>query len=269
MNAIQQQNQALIDNFARQVQAGDESLSSVATMMGGGSLGQPWADAVKDRLAAWGVTASPAADVRRIVMQSKRAEQEAKAATFKELIAAGYEPYNPKQEVFTAVIRKQLDGCESGEYPKATKTAQAVVGDKSTKLLAKPAKKKLRRAFHENKEHPAMQLIHSVADNSAMVAAASGSLSNCLGTLTNSHKVARRLELIEQEQKRAQRIEKESQARIASLEARLDLKDSGKDWKEAARAILAAQPGISNRELARRVGKSDTAIRKYLTELVA
>jgi hypothetical protein len=50
---------------------------------------------------------------------------------------------------------------------------------------------------------------------------------------------------------------------------RLDIKDSGKDWKELARAILAAEPNISKRELGRRVVKSDTAIRKYLSELQA
>jgi hypothetical protein len=59
------------------------------------------------------------------------------------------------------------------------------------------------------------------------------------------------------------------EAEAARANARLDMKDAGNDWREAARAILAADPTISKRELARRVGKTDTAIRKYLSELGA
>lgn len=114
-----------------------------------------------------------------------------------------------------------------------------------------------------------MQRIHSVADNSTMVAAASGTVSNCLGALTNSHKVARRLERIEHEQERAQRCEKQLQARIASLEARRDLEDEGKDWRTEASRFLAAQPSMSQRALAREVGVSQTAMRKYLLSLEA
>lgn len=56
-------------------------------------------------------------------------------------------------------------------------------------------------------------------------------------------------------------------AEAARANARLDLKDQGKDWHEAARAILAAEPGTSNRELARRVGKDEKSIRNYLKAL--
>ena len=49
--------------------------------------------------------------------------------------------------------------------------------------------------------------------------------------------------------------------------ARLNLKDQGKDWKEAARIIRATEPTISKRALAERIGKSESAIRKYLPDL--
>jgi hypothetical protein len=252
-----QQRIEMVLMLASVVRSGDMSIDDVST---------GWREAVRAHLAREGCTGNMGT-IRSIIMQGQRAQRESRTAIMQKLIAAGYKPYNPKQEVFTAVVREHLDACESSEYPATTKTAQAVVGDKATKLLAKTAKKNLRKAFDENKEHPGMQRIHSVADNSAMVAAASGTVSNCLSALTNSHKVARRLERIEQEQERAQRSEKELQARIASLEARRDLEDEGKDWRTEASRIQAAQPNISQRELARRVGVSQTAMRKHLLSL--
>ena len=56
-------------------------------------------------------------------------------------------------------------------------------------------------------------------------------------------------------------------AEAARANARLDLKDSGQDWKERARAILAVEPNISKRELARRVDKDEKSIRKYLQDI--
>jgi DNA-binding NarL/FixJ family response regulator len=56
-------------------------------------------------------------------------------------------------------------------------------------------------------------------------------------------------------------------AEATRANARLDIKDAGKDWKEQARAIRAAEPAIANRELARRVGVSESTVRKYMTSL--
>ena len=255
----------MIDRLTESVMAGRQTLSNIA-----GTLGQKYAEIIQERLNALGHAGNSRSETRRIIMQSQRAQRENRAATMQELIAAGFKPYNPKQEVFTAVVRKHLDGCDDETYPSARSTATAVVGDKSSKLLGKShSKKQLSRALRDNKEHPAMQLIHSVCDNSALVATVSGSVSNCLGTLTNNHKVARRLERIEQEQERARRSEKQLQARIASLEARRNLEDEGKDWRTEASRLLAAQPSMSQRALAREVGVSQTAMRKYLLSLEA
>ena len=64
------------------------------------------------------------------------------------------------------------------------------------------------------------------------------------------------------------------EAKLAVVEAeadrantRLNLMDAGLDWKEKARAVLAAEPTISKRELARRVGQSEGSIRKYWKHL--
>jgi len=262
MNFAQQQQLLMLDRLTESVIARRESISNIAS-----TLGPKYAEIIQERLNALGHAGNSTAEKRSVIMRQKRERNELAAEHAKERTSVGMLAYSPKQEVFTAVVREQLDGCESGEYPTATKTAQAVVGDKSTKLLAKTAKTCLRKAFDDNKEHPAMQRIHSVADNSTMVAAASGNVSNCLGALTNSHKVARRLELIEQEQERALRSEKQLQARIASLEARRDLEDEGKDWRTEASRLLAEKPSMSQRALARAVGVSQTAMRKYLLSL--
>jgi 3-keto-L-gulonate-6-phosphate decarboxylase len=109
-----------------------------------------------------------------------------------------------------------------------------------------------------------MKLINGIADSSTIIAMASGSVSSCLGALANSHKLAKRLELIEREQRRAQQREKELTARIASLEVRRDLEDAGKNWKDEVVRLRTEQPGISMRALGRAIGVSDTAIRKHL-----
>lgn len=236
-------------------------------MMGGGTRGQQWADAIRDRLAVWGVAANPAAEVRRIMMKGQRAQREASSEMMRELIAAGFYPYNPKQEVYSAVVRQHLDGSESGEYPTARASAEAVAGDRAAKLLAKTTKKCLRIAIQENTDHPGMKRIHSITDKSNITAMASGSVSTCLGALANNHKAARRIECFE---KKAAQLEAELvvvRAEAARANARLDLKDAGKDWKEAARAALAAEPELKNRELARRVGVGESTIRKYLSAI--
>jgi hypothetical protein len=262
-----QERQASIDSFARSVQAGKESLNSIAATMGGGTRGQQWADQVKARLAEWGVTASPTAVIRRIIMQRQRSQREASAVLMQELIAAGFAPYNPKQEVYAAVVRVHLDGCESGIYPTARESAQAVAGDKAQKLLAKTNKKRLHKALQENKEHPGMRRISTVVNNSTVVAAVSGSVSTCLGALTNTHKIAR---MMGEQRERTEALEAELaavKAEAARANARLDMKDQGKDWKEMARAILAVEPNIPKRELARRVHIHESTVRKYLTDL--
>lgn len=55
-----------------------------------------------------------------------------------------------------------------------------------------------------------------------------------------------------------------AKAATVSANARLKLKDQGQGWKEAAHSIRLDEPDISNRELGRRVGRTEAAIRKYL-----
>lgn len=252
----------MLDRLTEAVIAGKDTVGNIANTMG-----SRYAEIIQERLNALGHAGNKCGEVRRIIMQGQRAQKEASAALIQELRAAGCELYSPGQGDYTAVVRVHLDGCESGEYPTATKTAQAIVGDKATKLLAKANRKRLRKAFQQNNEHPGMRRISAIADNSAVVAAASVSVSTCLGTLANSRKVAR---MLDEQRRRTEALEAELAAvrtEAAQANARLDLKDQGTDWKETARAVLAAERGVSNRELARRVGRDEKSIRKYLRDI--
>jgi hypothetical protein len=202
---------------------------------------------------------------RNLFMQQQREAKSMAIQHAKERAAAGMVSYRPRQEVFTTVLRTHLDGCESGEYPTAKATAEATAGPDAPRLLRNShSKRQLRTGLKQNEGHPAMKLINGIADSSTIIAMASGSVSSCLGALANSHKLAKRLELIEREQRRAQQREKELTARIASLEVRRDLEDAGKNWKDEVVRLRTEQPGISMRALGRAIGVSDTAIRKHL-----
>ncbi|GIZ51738.1 hypothetical protein [Noviherbaspirillum aridicola] len=202
-----------------------------------------------------------------LVLQWQREDRERAKQRMHELRAAGCEMYSPGQDVFTAVVREHLDGCEAGTYPTARATAEAVAGINAHKLLAKTSKKRMKQAFRDNKDHSAMKSICTVADYSTLTAVASGSVSSYLGALANSHKLARRLERIESKAAELDAELTAVRAEAVRANARLGLKDQGKDWKERARTILAADPGISNRKLGERVGVHESTIRKYRTDL--
>jgi hypothetical protein len=262
MNFAQQQQLLMLDRLTASVVAGRETVSNIAR-----TLGTTYAEIIQDRLNASGHAVNSTAEKRSVIMRQKRERNELAARQAKERTSVGMVAYSPKQEVFTTVVREHLNGCESGEYPTATKTAEAVVGDKSTKLLAKTGKKNLSQAFADNKEHPGMKRIKNLVSNSTITAASSGTVSACLGALVDAHKLARAMD---EQQSRTQVLEARlaiAEASAALANARLNLKDSGKDWKETARAIRAAEPGITNTALGLRVGKSEGAIRKYLKSL--
>lgn len=213
---------------------------------------------------------------RTLYMQQQREAKSMSIQHAKERAAAGMVSYRPRQEVFTAVLRTHLDGCESGEYPTAKATAEATVGEDAPRLLRKShCKRQLRTGLKQNEGHPAMKLINGIADSSTIIAMASGSVSSCLGALANSHKLAKKLEQLAEGQRRlerelaevreqSRRRAKDHGTRIASLEVRRNLEDAGKNWKDEVARLRKAQPGISMRALGRAVGVSDTAIRKHL-----
>jgi hypothetical protein len=256
MTFAQQQVPPMIEMLATAVKAGQMSIEQLSPQT---------KEAVRSHLAQRGW--SGAASVQRLALQYQREDKIRATERAQELIAAGYAPYQPKQSIYTAALRVHLDGCESGEYPTASKTAQAVASDKATKLLAKTGKKCLRQAFNENRQHPGLRRISSLVSNSTMTAAASGTVSSCLGMLADAHKIAR---LLEEQQRNAKALEARlvlAEAAAARANARLDIKEAGKDWKEAARAIRAVERKITNTALGIRVGKSEGAIRKYLNTL--
>lgn len=264
LSFAQQEQLRTIDRLAAAVREHRETISSIEE-----TYGPRWVKLVTEHLALQGYVVTPAAENRRMAMRHKHALDKLRKEQAKEWEAAGHEIYRPSQATYTETVRTHLDSCESGEYPTAGKTAQAVVGDKAPKLLAKTSKTRLRKAFDDNKEHPGMKCIKNLVSNSTITAAASGTVSTCLGALVDAHKLAR---LMSEQQQRTEALESrlaEVEAEAAMANARLDLKDAGKDWKEAARAIRAVEPGITNTALGLRVGKSEGAIRKYLNSVEA
>lgn len=271
---------ATIEGLARSVQRGTETFDTILRSMGGGMTAQKYVEAVKETLSSWGSTAHPAAVSRSLAMRQKRERESLAAEQAKEWVAAGYEAYRPKQEVYTTIVRIHLDGCESEIYPSATKTVRDVVGEKAEKLLGRTNKKYLRKAFGDNKEHPAMQRIKSIADNSAVVAAASGTVSTCLGALANTHKVARMFEVerkdrvYEQEQQRERtnalivelaEVRKEviqARADAARANARLDTEEQ---WKSDAVNLYRA--GFSFSAISKAVGKGKSTVNDYIRRL--
>lgn len=213
MNFAQQEQLRMLERLTESVIARRDTLSNIAN-----TFGPRYAEIIQERLSASGHTGNGTAEKRSVIMRQQRERNELAAKQAQERTSVGMLAYNPKQEIFTAVLRKHLDGCESGEYPTATKTAQAIVGDKATKLLAKTAKTRLRTAFNDNKEHPGMQRISALVSHSSITAASSGTVSSCLGALADTHKIAR---LINQE--RAERMQEQEQQRQrdAAMQAEL------------------------------------------------
>lgn len=246
-----------VEALAASVKAGKESLNSIAS-----SMSEQWAKDVQEHLAKQGYTST--AEAKRIMMQYQREERDRRKELFQNLKAAGANMYNPSQQCFTDSVREHLDGCEARVYPSARSTASVVAGENATKLLGKSNKKKLHIALQENEQHPGMRRVHSVAERSAVIAATTGSVSCCLGALASHHKVAVRLYELELDNAAKQQENATIKARLASLEARRDIENQGKNWKTAALSIRAAEPNISNRALAARVGVSETTIRKYI-----
>lgn len=276
------QHAAMVDRLARSVNLGTETLDGVSRMMGGGLIGQKYVEAVKEQLTSWGLTAHPAAVNRALAMRQKRERESLAAVQAKEWVSVGYEAYRPKQEIFTMIVRVHLDGCESETYPSAMKTVRDVVGEKAEKLLARTNKKYLRKAFGDNKEHPAMRRIKSIADNSAVVAAASGTVSTCLGTLANTHRIALMIEaqrkerVYEQEQMRirvgaliVELAEVREEAMLARAEAaRANARlDAVEQWKRDAEVLHSE--GHSFATIANLVGKGKSTVHDHIRRVIS
>jgi hypothetical protein len=130
--------------------------------------------------------------------------------------------------------------------------------------------KKMARSLAANRQHPVIQDLKdghmfTQTHQSALKNATYSGLAELLFSGSQSTRerndMSARLAALEAQMAQVQ-------AEAARANARLNLMDAGLDWKEQARAILAAEPGISMRALALRVGKSEGALRKYKGDLV-
>ncbi|QDZ29895.1 hypothetical protein [Noviherbaspirillum sp. UKPF54] len=253
--SLTQQDQArlnVIGSLAAAVKEGAISIDSVSPH---------FREAVRDRLAIEGYNGS--AKARSLVMQWQREDKIRAKQRMQELRVAGCELYSPRPGDYTAVVRVLLDGCEDGTYPTARESAQVVAGDKAPKLVAKTSKKCMKQAYRDNEDHPGMRRIRTVADNSTLTAMASGSVSSCLGALTNSHKLARRLERIELEQAELKARVSAAEAEAARANARID---ASEQWK--ADAVELYRAGKAYSSIAKITGKSKSTIGNHILALI-
>jgi hypothetical protein len=148
-------------------------------------------------------------------------------------------------------------------------TSQGYAPDWAESVADKPQPKKTQASLAQYREH---QVFVELREDNMLTRTHQAALQEAtyagIATLLSSWSKSAR-------ERTSMQAEIESlKKRMAAVEAeatraniRLDMKDAGEDWKEKARAILAAEPGINNSALARRVGKSESAVRKYKTEL--
>lgn len=139
----------------------------------------------------------------------------------------------------------------------------------ANKVSARRQPRKMAKTLASKRNHPALndlkegQMLsqtHKAALQNATYSGLASLLFSGSQNVRNQRRLQQRMDALEAELAVVK-------ADAARANARLDNKDAGKDWKEAARAIRAAEPSIANRELARRVGMSESTVRKYLIAL--
>lgn len=204
------------------------------------------------------------------------AKQDAeKAQFFRELRAQGVEFHRVSQNDHDFIFDSILNTVDAGTKP-AVKPMLREYGERqgyapewADRVATRTYPKRVRRSLKAKQNHP---VIRDLKDGHMLTQTHQSALKNStysgLAALLFSGSQSTR-------EKRAMQARMDAlEARLAVAEAdaaranaRLDIKNAGLDWKEEARAILAAESGISKRELARRVGVHESTVRKYLAEI--
>jgi len=204
------------------------------------------------------------------------AKQDAeKAQFFRELRAQGVEFHRVSQNDHDFIFDSILTTVDAGAKP-AVKPMLREYGERqgyapewAERVATRTYPKRVRKSLKAKQNHP---VIRDLKDGHMLTQTHQSALKNStysgLAALLFSGSQSTR-------EKRAMQARMDAlEARLAAAEAdaaranaRLDIKDAGLDWKERARAILAAESGISKRELARRVGVHESTVRKYLAEI--
>lgn len=196
---------------------------------------------------------------------------------FRELRAQGFKSHRASQKDHDYIFDSILNTVDAGRKPAVKPLLrnyakqQGYAPEWAERVATRTQPKKVGRSLRAAQHHPVIRDLKgghmfTQTHQSALKNATYSGLAELLfsGSQSARERQAMRDRMAALEARLAV-----AEAEAARANARLDIKDAGLDWKEQARAILAAEPGISKRELAERVGKSHTAVNKYLAAMQA
>lgn len=247
-----------IAGLARLVQTGTISLDGISAAK---------REAVRQHIASSASSLSP----RRF-----HAQQNAERMKFfRELKAQGLKVHRASQQdhdfIFDSILTTVDAGMKPAVKPLLRDYAeqQGYEPEWAERVAAKTQAKKMRKSLKAKQRHSVLQDLKeghmfTQTHQSALTHSTYSGLAELLFSGSQSSRERRDM------RERLLALEAKLSAVEAEAEranARLNAMDAGLDWKEVARSVLAAEPDISQRELARRVGKSEGSVRKYRAQL--
>lgn len=190
---------------------------------------------------------------------------------FRELAAQGFKVHRASQQDHDFIFDSILDTVDAGVKPAVKPLLrdyaeqQGYAPEWAERVATKTQPKKMRKSLKGKQRHAVIEdlkegRMFTQTHQSTLTHATYSGLAELLfsGSQSTREKQDMRDRLAALEAKLAV-----VEAEADRANARLNLMNAGLDWKETARAVLAAEPGISKSELARRVGKSEGLVRKY------
>lgn len=134
------------------------------------------------------------------------------------------------------------------------------------RVSAQKHPKKMSKTLLAYKQHPVLQELKlaGMLTQTHKSALQNSTYSGFAGLLLSWSQNVRSMLATQQQLDEARKELAVVRAEAARANARLDFKEKGQDWREAARAIRAVEPTIKNTELSRRVGVTEASIRKYI-----
>lgn len=219
-----------------------------------------------------------ASGLRGMTPQRFHAQQNAERMKFfRELRAQGFNGHRASQKDHDFIFGSILNTVDAGVKPavkpllREYAEQQGYAPEWAERVATRPQPKKMGKSLKAGQNHPVIQDLKrghmfTQTHQSALKRATYSGLAELLFSGSQS---AREKQAMQDRMDALEARLAAAEADAARANARLDIKDAGLDWREKVRAILAAEPGISKRELAERVGKSHTAVNRYLAAMQA
>jgi len=261
--------QAAINAVAEQAEAHAKEIASLGRLVQAGSL------------SIGNLSASKQADVRKYLAggmtpQRFHAQQNAEMLKFyRELSAQGFQSYRASQKDHDYIFGSILSTVDAGQKPavkpllREYAAQQGYSPEWAERVADKRQPKKMGKSIKANQHHPVIQDLKEghMFTQTHQSALKTATYSGLAAVLFSGSQNTRRQRAMQARMDALEARLAVAEAEADRANARLDIKDAGLDWKEKARAILVAEPGISKREVARRVGMHESTVRKYLSGL--